>query len=89
MDKREAVEFLHKSKGYSRRMSAKLVDLAFLEKSNSVFALAMNQALEKARLQGAKDKQPRKKKGKSYPPGKTEAEKKSWENYYKQAGHLS
>ncbi len=49
MDKKEAIEYLHESKGYSRRMSAKLVDLAFLEKSNSVIAFALREAIEKGK----------------------------------------
>jgi hypothetical protein len=55
MDRKEATEFLHKSMGYSRRMSAKLVDIALLQKSNSVIAFALREAIEKARTKGAKD----------------------------------
>ena len=49
MTRKEAVEFLHKSKGYSRRMSAKLVDIALLEKDNHVIADALHEAIQKAK----------------------------------------
>ena len=45
MDRAGAIEFL-KSKGYSRRISAKLVDIALLEKSDSAFSYALKHALE-------------------------------------------
>lgn len=45
MDRAGAIDFL-KGKGYSRRLSAKLVDIAMLEKSDSVFQQALKQALE-------------------------------------------
>lgn len=43
-------------------MSAKLVDITLLQKSNSVIAFAFKEAIEKARTKGAKDKQKRKSK---------------------------
>jgi hypothetical protein len=57
----QAAEFLH-NKGYSRRISAKLADIAFITKGNTVFEQAVKDALEKARAKGAKDIKPRKKK---------------------------
>lgn len=46
MDRREAINFLHKSRGYSRRMSAKLVDFAIKEKEDGPFASAIRKAIE-------------------------------------------
>ena len=57
--KRESIDYLH-NKGYSRRMSAKLADIALLKKSNKTFEIAIQEALEKARTKGAKDKLKRK-----------------------------
>lgn len=47
MTKREAVDYLHKKVGYSRRMSAKLADIALLTKSSKPFEFALKTALEK------------------------------------------
>ena len=47
MDRAGAIEFL-KSKGYSRRISAKLVDIALLEKSDSAFSYALKHALDRS-----------------------------------------
>jgi hypothetical protein len=46
--KREAVDFLHKSRNYSRRISAQLAEIALLSKSSKTFELALREALEKA-----------------------------------------
>jgi hypothetical protein len=58
MTRNEAADYLH-NLGYSRRLSAKLVDVAILSKSNKTFGLAFKAALEKARTKGAKDKKKR------------------------------
>lgn len=47
MNKQESAKFLHDKLGYSRRMSAKLSDIAFLSKS-SVMQEAVKRAVEKA-----------------------------------------
>ena len=66
MTRKEAIDYLHKSMKYSRRMSAKLVDLAILSKSNRSIGIAMKDAvidatgeIEKGR---GKDLKPRRKK---------------------------
>lgn len=61
MDRAGAIDFL-KSRGYSRRLSAKLVDIALLEKSDSVFQLALKQALEARKLNKACSKKKSKEK---------------------------
>lgn len=55
MKRDEAVDYLRKN-GYSRRLSAKLVDIALLAKTNSVFGNAIKTALEKAKKKGKKIK---------------------------------
>ena len=71
MTRKEAVNYLHKNMKYSRRMSAKLVDLAILSKSSRPFGVAIKSAvveatgiIEKARKPGSKDLKKRKSKGK-------------------------
>jgi len=49
----QAVDLLH-TKGYSRRLSAKLADIALLAKSNKTFEVAIREAVEKARSKGKK-----------------------------------
>jgi len=46
MTKREAVDYLHDEAGYSRRLSAKLADVALLAKSSKPFEFALKMALE-------------------------------------------
>jgi len=53
LNRNQAVDLLH-TKGYSRRMSAKLADIALLKKSNRVFELAVREAVEKARSKAKK-----------------------------------
>lgn len=53
MDRREAIDFLH-GQGYSRRISAKLVDIALMEKDNP-FMNAVRNAVEKG-LKKSKEK---------------------------------
>jgi hypothetical protein len=55
MDRREAIDFLHKS-GYSRRISAKLVDIAMMEKDKP-FIAAIKKAVEKNLNKSKKKKQ--------------------------------
>jgi len=47
MTRKEAVDYLHKKSGYSRRISAKLADVALLSKSNRTFEVAIKEALER------------------------------------------
>jgi hypothetical protein len=44
--RREAIDYLHSNKGYSRRISAKLVDLALDKHFDSVMAEALRKGLE-------------------------------------------
>jgi len=44
MNRREAIDFLHEQKGYSRRMSAKLVDVAI--QYDGALAGALSKAIE-------------------------------------------
>jgi hypothetical protein len=46
LTRKEAVNFLH-NKGYSRRLSAKLVDVAFDAKTNGPMAAALKKGFEK------------------------------------------
>ncbi len=48
MTKREAVDYLHNNAGYSRRLSAKLAEVALLAKSSRPFEFALKIALEEA-----------------------------------------
>jgi hypothetical protein len=48
MTRKEAVNYLHKNMKYSRRMSAKLVDLAILSKSSKPFGIAIEVAVTDA-----------------------------------------
>jgi hypothetical protein len=67
MTRSQAIDYLH-DKGYSRRISAQLADLAILQKNaGTVFEMALEKALEKSRTIGAKDVQPRKKRQLSVP----------------------
>lgn len=47
MNRKGAIDFLHR-RGYSRRISAKLADIAVLAKSSKPFEFALKIALEKA-----------------------------------------
>ena len=47
MTRQEAIKFLH-ANGYSRRMSAKLVDIAILSKSSRPFAVALKEPVVEA-----------------------------------------
>jgi len=50
MNRKDAIEFLHKSKGYSRRISAQLADMAILQKNaGTAFEVALGRALEKGK----------------------------------------
>jgi Zn-dependent peptidase ImmA (M78 family) len=49
LNRQEAAEFLHNELNYSRRMSAKLADIALLTKSSKPFEVAIQMALEKAK----------------------------------------
>ena len=55
MNKHEAANLLHQ-KGFSRRLSAKLADVAFINKSSAVFGLALKEALEKAKESSSQSK---------------------------------
>jgi hypothetical protein len=46
MNRQEAVNFLHNEKGYSRRMSAKLVDVV-MEKGDGAMFEALKKSIEK------------------------------------------
>ena len=46
MNRKEAVDYLHNSKGYSRRMSAKIVDIA-MEKGDGLMFEALRKSLER------------------------------------------
>jgi hypothetical protein len=46
MTKRDAIDYLHEKMGYSRRMSAKLTELAMLSKSNKSIGFALQTAIE-------------------------------------------
>jgi|GEM_PF-3530238 hypothetical protein len=48
MKRDEAIAYL-RGQNYSRRLSAKLADIALLRKTNSIFADAIKSALEKAK----------------------------------------
>jgi adenosylmethionine-8-amino-7-oxononanoate aminotransferase len=56
LNKQESAKFLHDKLGYSRRMSAKLSDIAFLSKGNKAFEVALKNALEKAVKKGKNEK---------------------------------
>lgn len=57
LNRREAVDYLHQQKGYSRRLSAKLADVAI--EYDGFLAGALKKALER-KLQKTKPKQPKK-----------------------------
>ncbi len=56
MDKKEAIIYLRKSRGFSKRLSTKIVDLALLDKSKPVFAMAFEDALQKCAKKKKKQK---------------------------------
>ncbi len=48
MDKREAISYLRKNQGFSKRLSTKIVDIAFLQRSyKPAFGIAFEEALLK------------------------------------------
>jgi hypothetical protein len=53
MNRREAVDYLHDDRGYSRRLSAKIVDLALSHNDGPMFA-ALRKSLEKSIDKGKK-----------------------------------
>jgi len=53
MNRREAIDYLHDDKGYSRRLSAKIVDLALSHNDGPMFE-ALRKSLEKSVAKGKK-----------------------------------
>ena len=47
MKRRDAIDYLHDEMGYSRRLSAKLTDIAMLAKSNKSVGFALQSAIER------------------------------------------
>ena len=47
MDKKEAIRYLRKNQGFSKRLSTKIVDIALLQKSKPAFGIAFEEALQK------------------------------------------
>lgn len=48
MDKKEAINYLRKNQGFSKRLSTKIVDIALLQKSyKPAFGIAFEEALLK------------------------------------------
>ncbi len=57
MDKKEAVNYLRKNQGFSKRLSTKIVDIALLQKSKPTFGIAFEEALLKCAKKKEKKKQ--------------------------------
>ncbi len=53
MNRREAIDYLHDEKRYSRRLSAKIVDLAMSQGDGPMFE-ALRKSLEKSVTKGKK-----------------------------------
>jgi hypothetical protein len=60
MDKIEAINYLRKNQGFSKRLSTKIVDIALLKKSKPTFGIAFEEALQKcAKKKEKKIKKPK------------------------------